>query len=52
MKRVIEAGGIDYAVERMEFYRNAALQSLSIIPETPSKLALIDLVHYTIDRKK
>ncbi|MFM7310601.1 MAG: polyprenyl synthetase family protein [Flavobacteriales bacterium] len=52
VKRVIEAGGIDYAVERMEFYRNAALQSLSIIPETPSKLALIDLVHYTIDRKK
>ena len=52
VSRVIQGGGIDYALQRMEYYRDAALNALAVFPDSPAKLALTDLVHYTIDRKK
>lgn len=52
VKRVVELGGIDYAIEKMNHYRDQALQQLERFPESPAKNSLIDLVHYTINRKK
>ncbi len=48
---VIEAGGISYAAEKMNNYRDEALQILYSFPETPVRKALEELVRYTTDRK-
>lgn len=52
VKRVVELGGIDYAIEKMNHYRDQALRQLEHFSESPAKNSLIDLVHYTINRKK
>lgn len=52
VKLVIEAGGIQYAIERMNQLKNEALDLLVGIPESDSKRALIGLVNYTIEREK
>lgn len=52
VKLVIEAGGIQYAIERMNQLKNEALELLVGIPESDSKRALIGLVNYTIEREK
>lgn len=52
VKLVIEAGGIHYAIERMNQLKNEALDLLVGIPESDSKRALIGLVNYTIEREK
>lgn len=49
---VVEAGGIDYAVKKMEEFRNEALRILSTFPKNDARDALEQLVHYTIDRDK
>mgnify|MGYP002629617898 CR=1 FL=1 len=49
---VIENGGIDYAHKKMLEFKEAALNLLTDIPESPSKTALIGLVEYTTNRKK
>jgi octaprenyl-diphosphate synthase len=46
------SGGIDYAIQKMKFYHDEALQILSGFPESDSKTALIKLVDFTIERKK
>ena len=45
-------GGLDYATTAMHEYKEKALALLSSYPESDVKAALIDLVYYTIDRKK
>jgi octaprenyl-diphosphate synthase len=52
VKRVVELGGIDYAIEKMNHYRDQALRQLECFSDSPAKNSLIDLVHYTINRKK
>ena len=52
VKLVIEAGGIQYAIERMNQLKNEALDLLVGISESDSKRALIGLVNYTIEREK
>lgn len=56
IKQVIEevkkAGGIHYATEKMEEYKQKALQSLESFPASKEKTALQDLVKYTTERKK
>lgn len=56
IKQVIEevrkAGGIQYATEKMEEYKQKALQSLESFPASKEKTALQDLVKYTTERKK
>ena len=48
---VIETGGIKYASEKMNTYRDDALDILYSFPESPARKALEDLVRYTTDRK-
>ncbi len=49
---VKEKGGLEYAKQKMLWYRDQALQHLSIIPESQAKSSLLDLLAYTIERTK
>ena len=49
--RVIESGGIQYAKDKMNFYRDEALHILYKFPEGEVRQALEKLVRYTTDRK-
>jgi octaprenyl-diphosphate synthase len=51
IEMVTEAGGISYAVEKMNEYRNDALNILKNLPQNDANLALEELVRYTTDRK-
>jgi len=48
---VVEAGGIRYAAEKMNQYRDEALAILHQFPESQVRNALEQLVRYTTDRK-
>lgn len=48
---VTNTGGIDYAKQKMEEYKNAALDILFQFPQTPIRDGLEELVRYTVDRK-
>jgi octaprenyl-diphosphate synthase len=52
IKRVHECGGIDYARNKMNEYRKNAIDCLSGFPDSPEKSSLIDLVNFTVERKK
>jgi octaprenyl-diphosphate synthase len=49
---VIEKGGITYAESVMNTYKVKALDCLKSIPDSESKRSLIQLVNYSIERKK
>jgi octaprenyl-diphosphate synthase len=49
---VIEKGGITYAESIMNTYRTKALDCLKNIPDSESKKSLMQLVNYSIERKK
>ncbi len=49
--KVIETGGIKYASEKMNMYRDEALEILYSFPDNPVRKALEDLVRFTTDRK-
>jgi len=49
---VQDHGGIDYAVQRMNAFRNDALSLLGMFPPGEARDALEGLVHYTINRQK
>ena len=48
---VTNAGGIKYASEKMNAYRDEALEILYSFPDGPVRKALEDLVRFTTDRK-
>jgi octaprenyl-diphosphate synthase len=48
---VVEAGGIIYAAEKMNSYRNEALSILHEFPDNAVRTSLEELVRYTTDRK-
>lgn len=48
---VIAEGGIKYASEKMNAYRDEALEILNSFPENPVRSALEELVRFTTDRK-
>jgi len=48
---VIDAGGIKYASEKMNIYRDEALEILNSFPENPVRTSLEELVRFTTDRK-
>lgn len=52
VKVVVATGGIDYAREKMNYFRDQAMSILNTFPENETRIALRDLVNYTIDRKK
>jgi len=47
---VVKYGGINYATEKMNEYRDKAIGILHSFPESPSRAALEELVRYTTDR--
>jgi octaprenyl-diphosphate synthase len=49
---VKEMGGIDFAKQKMLEYKNIALVGLNDFPSSPARESLIDLVEYTVSRKK
>ena len=48
---VVNAGGIKYASEKMNVYRDEALDILNSFPENPVRKSLEELVRFTTDRK-
>ncbi len=51
IQTVVKSGGIAYAEEKMNQYRDEALAILKDFPESESSRALEELVRYTTDRK-
>lgn len=52
MNWVNEFGGIQYAERKMEEFKTMALQLLENFTESEAKEAMVELVNYTISRKK
>jgi octaprenyl-diphosphate synthase len=48
---VVQAGGIQYATDKMNIYRDEALDILNSFPENPVRKSLEELVRFTTDRK-
>jgi octaprenyl-diphosphate synthase len=51
INKVKEAGGIDYAIQKMNDYKKEALAILASFPDTEAKKGLEHLVLYVTDRK-
>lgn len=51
IEAVKAAGGIDYAISRMNQYRDEALEILATFPPSDARDGMEDLVRYTTDRK-
>src|SRR5689334_1370532 len=51
IEKVKETGGIQYATEKMNSYKNEALNVLMTFPDSPIRKGLEDLVKYVTDRK-
>jgi len=49
---VKNAGGLEYAVAKMIFFKEEALKILDNYPQSPYKDSLVLMVNYVIDRKK
>jgi octaprenyl-diphosphate synthase len=47
---VNKSGGIQYATQKMNDYKEEALKMLNVFPETEYKKSLIDLVNFTVER--
>jgi octaprenyl-diphosphate synthase len=52
IQKVDKTGGIAYATEKMQLYRNKALEVLNSFPANEMTRALEQLVHFTIERTK
>lgn len=51
IRKVVETGGIDYAVRQMNTYRDEALAILYQFEDSDARKGLEELVRYTTDRK-
>jgi octaprenyl-diphosphate synthase len=51
IRKVIETGGIDYAIRQMNIYRDEALAILHQFEDSDARKGLEELVRYTTDRK-
>ncbi|HVU53691.1 MAG TPA: polyprenyl synthetase family protein [Puia sp.] len=51
IRKVTEAGGIEYATQKMNAYRDEALTILHTFEDNDSRKGLEELVRYTTDRK-
>ena len=52
IEKVKKSGGIEYATQKMQEYKNAALEFLSQFPESEFKTSLTQLVEFSVNRKK
>jgi octaprenyl-diphosphate synthase len=51
IKKVNETGGIDYAINKMNVYKNEAIELLREFPETTYRQGMEDMVLFVTDRK-
>ncbi|TXH22902.1 MAG: polyprenyl synthetase family protein [Chitinophagaceae bacterium] len=51
LKKVAETGGIDYTIQKMNEYKNQALEILNQCPDNAYRQGLMDLVNYVTERK-
>jgi octaprenyl-diphosphate synthase len=51
LEKVVEFGGIEYAITKMNQYRDEALAVLFEFPKSDVRDGLEELVRYTTDRK-
>ncbi len=51
LDKVQEAGGIEYAVKKMNEYKQEAIAVLQSFPDGEIRTGLLDLVNYVVDRK-
>jgi octaprenyl-diphosphate synthase len=51
IEEVKQIGGMDYAISKMNEYRDRSLEILAPMPDNEYKKGLISLVHYTTERK-
>ena len=51
MEKVMEAGGIDYTMDKMQQYKREALEILDDFPETDVRSGFAALVNFVTDRK-
>jgi len=49
---VVSRGGLEYAAEKMNEFREKAIAGIMEFPESESRTALIELVNYTTTRQK
>tara|TARA_B100000035_G_C20962078_1_gene537033 strand:- start:49 stop:984 length:936 start_codon:yes stop_codon:yes gene_type:complete len=47
---VKDTGGLDYAIEKMNYYHRAALDDLENLPNNEFKESLIEMINYVIER--
>ncbi len=47
---VKDTGGLDYAIEKMNYYHRTALDDLKNLPNNEFKESLIDMINYVIER--
>ncbi|MGB1075572.1 MAG: polyprenyl synthetase family protein [Flavobacteriales bacterium] len=52
MQAILKGPGMDYARKKMTTLRNEAIELLNTFPPTPAREALVDLVDFTIERKR
>jgi octaprenyl-diphosphate synthase len=52
VKLVVEKGGVEYATEKMNEFREKAIQGLMEFPESEARTSLIELMNYITSRKK
>jgi octaprenyl-diphosphate synthase len=52
IQRVSEKGGLEYATEKMNEFKNKALCALEEFPESEARRSLIELMNYLTTRKK
>ena len=51
LQKVGQSGAFDYTAGKMEQYRLNALDALRSLPSSPSRLALEELLEFSISRK-
>lgn len=51
MDMVFERGGIDYAFQQMNLYKDQAIELLQTMPDVPARQSLEQLIAFTTDRK-
>lgn len=50
--QINQSGGLDYAIKKMNEFKDKALELLYSFPDNQSRQALTDLINYVIERKK
>lgn len=51
ISEVIKAGGIDYSIQKMNAFKEEAIQELHHFPDNPIRKGLEDMVRFVTDRK-